>query len=89
MAEIWENEYLKLVGQALTEVSAGSGFRGIYVSEEGEKPELVLTVPYVLGDKYNMDLDALGVMRKVIDNFKDEKGVSELYRYILNLEALI
>lgn len=42
MAEIWENEYLKLVGQALTEVSAGSGFRGIFVSEEGEKPELVL-----------------------------------------------
>ena len=42
MAEIWEIEYLKLVEQVFTEVGADNGFRGIFVSEEGERPELVL-----------------------------------------------
>ncbi len=31
-----------------------------------------------MDDKYNMDLDALGVMRKVIDNFKDDETIGGL-----------
>ena len=42
MVEIWEIEYLTLVERVFTELSENGGIRNVFVSEEGEKPELVL-----------------------------------------------